>query len=162
MTGEIIIYSDGGSIHNPGPGAYGVLLETKTKGHVTSKELLQGYRTTTNNRMELLGVIKGLEEINEPKQEVKVYTDSRYVVDAIKKKWVFQWKKKQFKNRKNADLWQRLLKVYQKHQVEFHWVKGHHGNHRNERCDQLVALAIRMPRLLTDHGYEKKDGGKLF
>ena len=80
----------------------------------------------------------------------------------LKKKWVFQWKKKQFKNRKNADLWQRLLKVYQKHQVEFHWVKGHHGNHRNERCDQLVALAIRMPRLLTDHGYEKKDGGKLF
>ena len=94
MTGEIIIYSDGGSIHNPGPGAYGVLLETKTKGHVTSKELLQGYRTTTNNRMELLGVIKGLEEINEPKQEVKVYTDSRYVVDAIKKKMGFSMEKK--------------------------------------------------------------------
>ncbi|MCY4161275.1 MAG: reverse transcriptase-like protein [Flavobacteriaceae bacterium] len=156
MIGEAIIYSDGGCINNPGPGAYGVVLETKTNSQTESMELMQAYQTTTNNRMELMGVIIGLKKVKDNKV-VDVYTDSRYVVDAINKEWVFQWEKKEFKNRTNADLWRRLLKVYrQLHQVKFHWVKSHDANPRNERCHQLATLAIKKKNKIRDTGYEKR------
>jgi len=147
----ITMYTDGASQGNPGPGGYGVVL--KYKQH--RKELSQGYRRTTNNRMELLAVIVGLEAIKEPGFEVTVYSDSRYVVDAVEKKWLWGWVKKGFVKVKNPDLWQRLLKVYTKHKVRFVWVKGHAGNPENERCDQLaVQAASNRQLLLIDEGYE--------
>lgn len=158
MTGEVTLYSDGGCVNNPGQGGYGIILEQKTENQTTSEEILQGYRHTTNNRMEMMGVIIGLKKLKGEKRKVNVYTDSRYVVDAFEKKWVFQWEKKDFQNRINADLWRQLLKVYRKHQVIFHWVKGHDADPRNERCDQLVALAIRRRGWFTDRGYTHNDG----
>jgi ribonuclease HI len=150
----ITMYTDGASQGNPGPGGYGVVL--KYKQH--RKELSQGYRRTTNNRMELLAVIVGLEAIKEPGFEVTVYSDSRYVVDAVEKKWLWGWVKKNFAKVKNPDLWQRLLKVYTKHKVRFVWVKGHAGNPENERCDQLaVQAASNRQLLLIDEGYEAGD-----
>ncbi len=150
----ITMYTDGASQGNPGPGGYGVVL--KYKQH--RKELSQGYRRTTNNRMELLAVIVGLEAIKEPGFEVTVYSDSRYVVDAVEKKWLWGWVKKNFAKVKNPDLWQRLLKVYTRHKVRFVWVKGHAGNPENERCDQLaVQAASNRQQLLIDEGYEAGD-----
>jgi ribonuclease HI len=146
----ITMYTDGAAQGNPGRGGYGVVL--KYKQH--RKELSQGYRLTTNNRMELLAVIVGLEAIKEPGYEVTVYSDSRYVVDAVEKKWLWGWVKKGFAKVKNPDLWQRLLKVYPKHKVRFVWVKGHAGNPENERCDQLAVQAALNPALLIDEGYE--------
>jgi ribonuclease HI len=147
----ITMYTDGAAQGNPGRGGYGVVL--KYKQH--RKELSQGYRLTTNNRMELLAVIVGLEAIKEPGYEVTIYSDSRYVVDAVEKKWLWGWVKKGFAKVKNPDLWQRLLKVYPKHKVRFVWVKGHAGNPENERCDQLaVQAASNRQLLLVDEGYE--------
>jgi ribonuclease HI len=146
----ITMYTDGASQGNPGPGGYGVVL--KYKQH--RKEISQGYRLTTNNRMELLAVIVGLEAIKEPGYEVTIYSDSRYVVDAVEKKWLLGWVKKGFAKVKNPDLWQRLLKVYNKHKVRFVWVKGHAGNPENERCDQLAVQAASAQPLLIDEGYE--------
>ena len=146
----ITMYTDGASQGNPGPGGYGVVL--KYKQH--RKELSQGYRLTTNNRMELLAVIVGLEAIKEPGYEVTIYSDSRYVVDAVEKKWLWGWVKKGFAKIKNPDLWQRLLKVYTRHKVRFVWVKGHAGNPENERCDQLAVQAASGGGLLVDEGYE--------
>ncbi len=157
MIGKLTLYSDGGCIHNPGPGGCGVILEYQTENQTKSIELLQGYRLTTNNRMELMGVIMGLEKLKNNQKNVNVYTDSRYVVETFEKKWIFVWEKKQFKNRKNADLWQRLFKIYRLHQVKFHWIKGHDSNPRNERCDQLVAMAIKGGNLMTDSGYNNRD-----
>jgi ribonuclease HI len=145
----ITMYTDGAAQGNPGRGGYGVVL--KYKQH--RKELSQGYRLTTNNRMELLAVIVGLEAIKEPGYEVTVYSDSRYVVDAVEKKWLWGWVKKGFAKVKNPDLWQRLLKVYPKHKVRFVWVKGHAGNPENERCDQLAVQAASGDNLLPDEGY---------
>lgn len=149
----IVMYTDGASQGNPGPGGYGVVL--KYKQH--RKELSQGYRRTTNNRMELLAVIVGLEAIKEPGYEVTVYSDSRYVVDAVEQKWLWGWVKKGFAKVKNPDLWQRLLKVYTKHKVRFVWVKGHAGNPENERCDQLAVQAASGGQLLIDEGYESSN-----
>ena len=146
----ITMYTDGAAQGNPGRGGYGVVL--KYKQH--RKELSQGYRLTTNNRMELLAVIVGLEAIKEPGYEVTIYSDSRYVVDAVEKKWLWGWVKKGFTKVKNPDLWQRLLKVYTKHKVRFVWVKGHAGNPENERCDQLAVQAASATLLLIDEGYE--------
>ena len=146
----ITMYTDGAAQGNPGRGGYGVVL--KYKQH--RKELSQGYRLTTNNRMELLAVIAGLEAIKEPGFEVTIYSDSRYVVDAVEKKWLWRWVKKGFAKVKNPDLWQRLLKVYTKHKVRFVWVKGHAGNPENERCDQLAVQAASGGGLLVDEGYE--------
>ncbi len=146
----ITMYTDGAAQGNPGRGGYGVVL--KYKQH--RKELSQGYRLTTNNRMELLAVIVGLEAIKEPGYEVTIYSDSRYVVDAVEKKWLWGWVKKGFAKIKNPDLWQRLLKVYTKHKVRFVWVKGHAGNPENERCDQLAVQAASGGGLLVDEGYE--------
>ena len=146
---QITIYTDGSSLGNPGPGGYGtVLLSGRHR-----KELSQGYRNTTNNRMELMAVIVGLEALKIPQSTVTVYSDSLYVVNALEKNWVFGWEKKNFKDKKNADLWKRFLNVYRCHTVNFVWVKGHDGNRENERCDQLAVAAANGRQLLEDLGY---------
>ena len=119
--GVINIYTDGAAKGNPGPGGYGVVLEYNK----TQKELSEGFRLTTNNRMELLAVIIGLESIKEMGYKIIIYSDSKYVVDAVNKNWVFNWEKTSYKKKKNPDLWKRFLKIYRKHHVEINWIKGH-------------------------------------
>lgn len=148
---DIELFTDGAAKGNPGPGGYGVIL--RSGKHY--KELSQGYRLTTNNRMELLAVIVGLEQLKHENSRVTVYSDSKYVVDAVEQKWVFNWQSKDFKGKKNADLWMRFLKIYPKHNVKFIWVKGHAGHRENERCDELAVKASEAPDLLIDDGYEK-------
>lgn len=133
----INIFTDGASSGNPGPGGYGVIL----KKDQFYKELSEGFRRTTNNRMELLAVIVALEAIKNPNQEVTIYSDSKYIIDAVEKKWLFGWIKKGFVGKKNKDLWLRFYSVYRQHQVKFIWVKGHAGHLENERCDELAVLA---------------------
>ena len=145
----ITIYTDGAAKGNPGPGGYGVVL--KFQGH--RKEISQGYKLTTNNRMELLAVITGLKAIKKDGWDVLIYSDSKYVVDAVEKGWLWQWEKKGFKNKKNIDLWKRFIPLYKKHNVKFKWVKGHAGNPENERCDQLAVKSSEQSKLLNDHGY---------
>lgn len=133
----IEIFTDGASSGNPGPGGYGAIL--RSGPHY--KELAAGYRKTTNNRMELLAVIIALESLKKLNQDVTVYSDSKYVIDAIEKKWVFGWVKKGFAGKKNKDLWMRFLQVYKLHRVRFVWVRGHAGHPENERCDELAVAA---------------------
>jgi len=147
------MYTDGASSGNPGPGGYGTVLISQK--HKLRKEFSGGFRKTTNNRMELLAVIVGLEALRIPKSEVLIYSDSKYVVDAVEKGWVWGWAKKGFKGKKNPDLWQRFLRVYKHHQVRFQWVKGHAGIPENERCDQLAVEAAKGPNLQIDIGYEQ-------
>ena len=147
----IHIYTDGSARGNPGPGGYGIVL---ISGH-HRKEISQGYKFTTNNRMELLSVIVALEILKKDGSAVTVYSDSKYVVDAVEKKWVFGWQKKGFKGKKNVDLWQRFLKIYPKHKVHFKWVKGHADNPENNLCDELAVSAALGHHLLEDSGYEK-------
>ena len=147
---KITIYTDGASLGNPGPGGYGiVLLSGKYR-----KEISEGYRLTTNNRMELLAVIKALEALKIPGSDVTVYTDSRYVADTVEKGWLFKWEKKGFKGKKNSDLWMRFLEAYKKHNVKFVWVKGHADNPLNERCDQMAVEASLKDGLKEDGGYQ--------
>lgn len=147
----ITIYTDGAARGNPGRGGYGaVLLSGQHR-----KELSQGYRLTTNNRMELLSVIVSLEALKNPNQEVLIYSDSKYVVDAVEKGWVFNWEKINFKKKKNSDLWIRFLRIYEKHKVRFQWVKGHSTNPLNNHCDFLATTAADGTNLLTDDWYEK-------
>ena len=122
------------------------------KQHV--KEMSEGFRKTTNNRMELLAVIVGLEAITKSGMPVTVYSDSKYVVDAVEKRWVFGWQKKGFKGKANADLWARFLRIYPKHQVKFVWIRGHAGHPENERCDELAVASALSPNLLIDQGFE--------
>lgn len=150
MSANIIIYTDGAARGNPGPGGYGIVL--KSGQH--RKELSQGYRKTTNNRMELLAVIVALETLKFENSKVEIYTDSKYVADAVEKKWVFGWEKVQFKKKKNPDLWIRFLKAYRKHNVKFHWVKGHANIPENERCDKLAVEASHQSNLIIDKSYE--------
>lgn len=150
MPHEITVYTDGSSRGNPGPGGYGIVL--MSGGH--RKELSQGYRRTTNNRMELLAVIKALEALKKEGSRVTVYTDSRYVADAIEKGWVFSWEKKSFKKKKNPDLWKRLLALYRKHHVRIYWVEGHANIKENERCDHLAVEASKNADLAVDEEYE--------
>jgi len=145
----IYIYTDGAAQGNPGPGGYGVVL--KFNQHY--KELSQGFRHTTNNRMELLAVIAGLESIKVPNSEITVVSDSKYVVDAVEKGWLFGWIKKGFKDKKNPDLWMRFYRIYKQHQVKLVWIKGHAGHPENERCDQLAVLAAKTQPLLIDEGF---------
>lgn len=133
----IFLYTDGASSGNPGPGGYGVIL--KCAG--LEKELSGGFALTTNNRMELLAVIKGLEQIRWPHADVEVYSDSSYVVKAVNEGWLPAWERKGWKKVKNPDLWQRFLAIYRCHNVTFHWLKGHAGHPENERCDQLAVAA---------------------
>lgn len=149
---RIFLYTDGAAKGNPGNGGYGVVL--KAGQHY--KELSEGFRLTTNNRMELLAVIKGLEEIKLKDAEVIVFSDSKYVVEAVEKGWLFNWVKTGFKNKKNKDLWIRFLNVYRRHQVKFHWIKGHNGHTENERCDRLAVAASEEKILLIDEVYEKE------
>ncbi len=153
MATKIEIYTDGAARGNPGPGGYGIVL----KSGVHRKELSQGYQHTTNNRMELLAVIVALETLKIPNSEVTVYSDSRYVVDAVEKKWVFSWLKKGFKGKKNPDLWKRFLNIYQQHQVNLVWVKGHNNIPENERCDTLAVEASFSDNLLEDTDYMKEN-----
>lgn len=147
---KITIYTDGASRGNPGPGGYGTVLLAGPY----RKELSEGFRKTTNNRMELLAVIKGLETLKKEGSEVLVISDSKYVVDAVTKGWIWGWMKKGFKGKKNEDLWRRFIEAYKKHKVDFRWVKGHAGNVENERCDQLAVQAAEMAGLAADQGYE--------
>lgn len=147
---KITIYTDGAAKGNPGNGGYGaVLISGKHR-----KEISEGFRMTTNNRMELLAVIKALEMLKNSPSEVEVYSDSKYVVDAIEKGWLFGWEKKNFAKKKNPDLWMRFLKIYRKHKVSFHWVKGHAGHPLNERCDELAVDAAEGSGLQIDKGFE--------
>ena len=148
---DIIVYTDGAAKGNPGNGGYGIVL---ISGQYR-KEVSEGYRLTTNNRMELLSVIVALEMIKKPDNNVTIYSDSKYVVDAVEKNWVFNWQKKAFKGKKNIDLWQRFLRIYPTQKLKFVWVKGHAGNTLNERCDQLAVQAAEGSKLLIDEGYEK-------
>ena len=153
----INIYTDGAAKGNPGPGGYGVILEYR--GHI--KELSVGFQLTTNNRMELLAVIIGLEAIKETGYKIVIFSDSKYVVDAVNKQWLFAWEKNQYKKKKNPDLWKRFLRVYRQHKVTFKWVKGHAGHAQNERCDELAVIASNSNNLNVDQGYEK-DQANLF
>jgi ribonuclease HI len=159
MNHQVQIFTDGAAKGNPGPGGYGVVMEWV--GNPYKKEFYEGFRHTTNNRMELLAVIVGLEKLKNPNTTVLVTSDSKYVVDAIQKNWVFAWEKKGFAGKKNPDLWMRFLKVYRKHQVEFHWIKGHNNHPQNERCDELAVMASQLDELSADAFYEKEEG-KLF
>ncbi|MFA8435730.1 MAG: ribonuclease HI [Marinifilaceae bacterium] len=153
MATQITMYTDGAASGNPGPGGYGVVLISGKH----RKELSQGYQHTTNNRMELLAVIAGLEALKNEGCEVTIYSDSKYVVDAVEKRWVFGWVKKRFKGKKNADLWMRFLTIYAKHKVKFVWVKGHANIPGNERADQLAVMGSQQPNLPEDKGYQPEE-----
>ncbi len=146
----ITIYTDGASRGNPGPGGFGVVMIYGS----LRKELSEGFRLTTNNRMELMSVIVGLESLKKEGTSVTIYSDSKYVVDAVEQKWVFGWEKKNFKDKKNPDLWMRFLRIFRKHQVKFIWVKGHASNRENNRCDELAVAAALGGNLKIDSGYE--------
>jgi ribonuclease HI len=147
----IYLYTDGAAKGNPGRGGYGVVLIFKQH----RKELSEGFRLTTNNRMELLAVITGLEALKGENFEITVVSDSKYVVDSVAKGWIHGWVRKGWKDVKNVDLWKRFLLVYKKHKVNFQWVKGHAGHPENERCDELAVAAAESGRLLIDEGYER-------
>lgn len=156
----IVIYTDGSALGNPGPGGYGILMLYKNQ----KKELSQGYRLTTNNRMELLAIIVALETLKVSDRDVMIYSDSKYVIDSVVKGWVFGWVKKGFKGKKNADLWRRFLNIYPKNKVKFTWVKGHANIPGNERVDALaVAASNNKKSHLVDEGYEaESDSEGLF
>ena len=155
MEHDVHIYTDGAAKGNPGPGGYGVVMELIGTTH--KKEFYEGFRHTTNNRMELLAVIVGLEKLKNQNTKVLVVSDSKYVVDSVLKKWVFGWEKKGFVDRKNADLWKRFLLAYRKHKVDFQWIKGHNNHPQNERCDELAVMASNQKTLSIDAFYEKEE-----
>lgn len=146
----IKIFTDGAAQGNPGPGGYGVILQYNNH----EKELSQGYRLTTNNRMELMAVIAGLEAIKKPGIPVTVYTDSQYVSNAVEKGWLWNWEKKKFKDKANPDLWMQYIPLHKKYKPKFVWIRGHAGHPENERCDQLAVHAARSHGLLIDEAYE--------
>ena len=147
---DITIYTDGSSRGNPGPGGYGVVLISGPH----RKELSAGYRLTTNNRMELLAVCVALEALKFEGSNVTLYSDSKYVIEAVNQKWVFGWERKGFSGKKNPDLWMRFLRVYRRHNVRFIWVKGHASTVENNRCDELAVTAAMSSNLLEDSGYD--------
>ena len=148
---QINLYTDGAARGNPGPGGYGIVLEYPEKNY--RKEFAEGFKHTTNNRMELRAVIEGLKKLKTTDLQVTVYTDSRYVADAVEKKWVFGLERKQFKDRKNADLWKELLEQIRKNSVKFVWIKGHNNHPQNERCDALAVAASKQQQLKEDIGF---------
>jgi ribonuclease HI len=157
---DIIIYTDGSSRGNPGPGGYGIVMEHCKSGYV--KEYSKGFKLTTNNRMELMAVIEALKKLKQTNLKITVYTDSKYVVDSIEKKWLFKWEKIKFKNKKNVDLWLDFLSLYKKNSIKFHWIKGHNNHLQNERCDKLAFNAASGENLFSDTGYENNDLNTLF
>lgn len=150
---EIHIYTDGSALGNPGPGGYGIIIEWVGKGYI--KEFSRGFKYTTNNRMELWAVIDALEKLKKKPMDVLVISDSKYVIEAVDNKWVFGWQKKNFKGKKNPDLWKRFLKIYPQHNVQFQWVKGHNDHPQNERCDQLAVTAAKEMAIEQDTYYEQ-------
>jgi ribonuclease HI len=146
---QIIIYTDGAAKGNPGPGGFGVVMISGPH----RKEISAGFAHTTNNRMELYSVIVALESIKKTGSDVIIYSDSKYVVDAVEQNWIFGWQKKGFNKVKNPDLWIRFIKIYNQHRIRFVWIKGHAGNIENERCDQLAVAASMQPNLPPDIGY---------
>ena len=158
---SIVIYTDGSAKGNPGNGGYGVVMMSGAH----RREMQQGFRLTTNNRMELFAVIIALESVKKENSEITIYSDSKYVINSVEKNWVFGWEKKNFNKKKNPDLWIRFLKIYRKQKVNFIWVKGHSNNKENERCDVLAVQAAESNNLLTDNWYEnnvKNTGPSLF
>ncbi|WP_046754979.1 ribonuclease HI [Kordia jejudonensis] len=151
---DVHVFTDGSSRGNPGPGGYGIVMEWVGKPY--RKEFSEGYRKTTNNRMELLAVIVALEKLKYMHTDVKVFTDSKYVVDSVEKKWVFGWEKKGFSGKKNTDLWIRFLKIYRKHIVRFQWIKGHNNHPQNDRCDFLAVNASKKEKLKIDTFFENE------
>ena len=150
---SIHIYTDGSALGNPGPGGYGIIIEWVGKNYI--KEFSRGFKYTTNNRMELLAVIEALEMLKQQPMDVLVFSDSKYVIEAVDKKWVFGWVKKQFKGKKNPDLWKRFLAIYAQHNVRFQWVKGHNDHPQNERCDHLAVEAAKNMAIEHDYYYEQ-------
>ncbi len=148
----IRMYTDGAAQGNPGPGGYGVVL----KFNDAVKEISEGFRLTTNNRMELLAVIKGLEAIKKNGIPITIYSDSKYVVEAVEKGWLWNWQKKKFKDKANVDLWMRYIPLHQKLKPKLVWIKGHAGHAENERCDFLAVQAASDRKLLVDEEYEAK------
>jgi ribonuclease HI len=146
----VSIYTDGAAKGNPGPGGFGTILRFGKH----EKELSGGFRKTTNNRMELMAVIAGLEALTKEGLEITIYSDSKYFIDAIDKKWIYGWMKSGFNKKKNQDLWMRLMRSYVKHKVKLIWVKGHAGHPENERCDRLAVEAAEGFQLAIDEAYE--------
>ena len=152
---EVVIYTDGGCINNPGPGGYGVVCVSGN----TRKEYSGGFRMTTNNRMELMACIVALQALRS-RYPARIYSDSQYVVDGINKGWAERWKARDWMRNKmekaeNVDLWSALLELCEKHTVTFKWVKGHAGNQENERCDELAGKAMSRKGLPADRNYEE-------
>ena len=153
MLESINIYTDGSSLGNPGPGGYGIILQWKKKNYI--KEYSKGFVFTTNNRMDLLAVVVALEKLKIKRANVEVYTDSKYIVDSVELKRIFKWKNNNFKKIKNSDLWIRFLKMNEKHNIRFNWVKGHNNHPQNERCDYLAVEAAKNNSIEHDLYYEK-------
>lgn len=152
---QLVIYTDGAARGNPGNGGYGAVLQWGN----TMKEISQGYRHTTNNRMELMGVIAALKMLTRTGLDITIYTDSAYIVNSVEKKWLFGWVKKGFAGKKNEDLWRQFLQEYKKHNIKFVWVKGHASNRWNNRCDELATAAADSGNLLEDTGYKPEEAG---
>ena len=150
---DVVIYTDGSSRGNPGPGGYGIILEDCNSGF--NKEYAKGFKLTTNNRMELLAVIDALKKLKKEPLNIIVYTDSKYVINPVEKKWLNNWKKTGFKNKKNVDLWLEFLPLLEKHNIQFKWIKGHSDHPQNERCDNLAVGASKKESLFDDIGYNK-------
>ncbi len=157
---RIEIYTDGACSGNPGKGGYGIVMQVPEKRY--RKTFSQGFRKTTNNRMELLAVIVALEKLKTKEEDVHVFTDSKYVSDAVNQNWIAGWIKRGWKNVKNPDLWQRFIKIYSLHQPKFHWIKGHAGHPENELCDQLAVAAANSSPLEIDEYFENQEKGGLF
>ncbi len=153
MADVVTIYTDGACSGNPGPGGYGVVLISGSH----RKELSEGFRLTTNNRMELLAAIKGLEALKRDGTTVRLHTDSQYLVNAVNNGWLFEWERKRFAKKKNQDLWIWFLELYRRHHVTLKWIKGHNNDTENERCDTLAVAASKKPDLPDDTGYAPDD-----
>ena len=155
MAENINIYTDGSSLGNPGPGGYGIILEWKKKNYI--KEYSKGFKYTTNNRMELLAVVVALEKIKIQRGNVKVFTDSKYIVDSVELNRVFKWENNNFKKIKNPDLWSRFLKMNKRFNIKFNWIKGHNNHPQNERCDMLAVIAAKSNPTVRDIYYEESN-----
>ena len=152
---RIEIYTDGACSGNPGKGGYGIIMRAPEKNY--EKCFSEGFRLTTNNRMELLAVITALENLKEEGHDIHIFTDSKYVADAVNKNWILGWIKKGFKNVKNPDLWRRFIPLFNMYKPAFHWIKGHTGHPQNERADQLAVAASQKENLLIDTFFEKEE-----
>lgn len=160
MSLRIEIYTDGACSGNPGKGGYGIVMKVPEKQY--ERRFSKGFRLTTNNRMELLAVIVALEKLKSPDNDIHIFTDSKYVSDAVNQNWIAGWVKRGFKNVKNPDLWQRIIPLLKIHNPTFHWIKGHAGHPENEICDQLAVKASQSSKLETDTFFENQQNGNLF